>query len=221
MNPRLRSSGLAIAAFAAVTTALGCSGSPPEVTAPAPATPAAAQGELRGPEAFAGIADRAERSRALFLEASQVLLHPRCLNCHPDGDAPAQGDTGQLHDPPVLRGPDDKGVPGLECTSCHQDKNLELARVPGVPNWHLAPRSMAWVRRSPGAICEQVKDPARNGGKSLAEIVDHAAHDPLVAWGWAPGAGRTLAPGSQARFGALFAAWADSGAACPREERRR
>ena len=35
--------------------------------------------------------DHKERSRALFLEASRVLLHPRCANCHPDGDVPAQG----------------------------------------------------------------------------------------------------------------------------------
>ena len=29
--------------------------------------------------------------------------------------------------------------PGMECTTCHQDRNQELARVPGAPKWHLAP----------------------------------------------------------------------------------
>lgn len=206
---------------------LGCGGSPPEVATPGPtpgsavALPPVAPGDLRAPEAFAAITDRDERSRALFMEASRVLMHPRCLNCHPDGDTPAQGDTMIRHEPPVLRGPVDNGIVGLECTSCHQDKNLELARVPGAEKWHLAPRVMAWINRTPSGICEQVKDRNRNGGKSLAEIVDHSAHDKLVAWGWDPGSGRTPAPGTQAKFGALVAAWAESGAACPREEAKR
>ena len=55
----------------------------------------------------------------------------------------------------------------------------------------------------------------RNGGKSLAQIVDHSQHDALVAWGWAPGGDREPAPGSQAQFGALVAAWVESGAECP------
>jgi hypothetical protein len=38
---------------------------------------------LRGPEAFRSITDPTERSRALFVEAGKVLLHPRCVNCHP------------------------------------------------------------------------------------------------------------------------------------------
>ena len=177
--------------------------------------------ELRTPESFAKIANRDERARAIFQEASRVLLHPRCRNCHPDSDTPAQGDDGRVHDPPVARGPEDKGVPGLLCSSCHQSKNLELARVPGAPGWHLAPRSMAWVGHTPAAICEQIKDPARNGGKTLEQIVDHSAHDGLVAWGWTPGWGREPAPGTQERFGALMAAWAKDGAACPREGARR
>lgn len=185
-----------------------------EKPTPAPAT------ELRPPESFAAITDRDERARQLFLEASRVLLHPRCLNCHPDGDSPAQGDAGRLHEPPVARGPQDQGVPGLECRSCHQDRNLALARVPGAPQWHLAPRVMAWVGRTPKALCEQLKDPARNGGKSLGQIAQHAAQDELVAWGWAPGSGRMPAPGTQGQFGALVAAWIKEGAACPREGAR-
>ena len=93
----------------------------------------------------------------------------------------------------------------------------ELARVPGAPNWHLALKSMAWVGRSPRSICEQLKDPTRNGDKTLGEIAEHAAHDGLVAWGWAPGHGRTTPPGDQASFGELIAAWVETGAACPDE----
>ena len=177
--------------------------------------------ELRAVADFAGIADRTERSRALFAEASRVLLHPRCVNCHPAGDTPHQGMQLGLHDPPVVRGPDNHGVPGNECTTCHQDRNQELTRVPGAPNWHLAPIEMAWVGKSAAQLCEQLKDPGRNGGKTLAQIVEHSAHDELVAWGWAPGAGREPAPGTQEQFGALVAAWVETGAGCPQEGDKR
>jgi hypothetical protein len=193
---------------------VGCAG--PEAKSPPPPPPAAptAANELRTVESFASIPDASARSKALFVEASRVLLHPRCVNCHPSDDSPRQGDHGQFHDPPVTRG-DDHGVPGLRCDGCHQDHNLPLARVPGAPKWGLAPKSMAWQGRSVGAICAQIKDPTRNGGKTLAQIVEHSAHDPLVAWGWAPGHDRVPAPGTQAAFGALMKAWADNGAVCP------
>ena len=174
--------------------------------------------ELRAPVDFELFSDRAERSRALFGELTRVLLHPRCLNCHPSGDTPHQGMEARLHDPPVVRGPEDKGVVGMECSGCHQQQNLEHARVPGAPEWHLAPLSMAWVGRTPHDICEQIKDPERNGKKSLAEIVEHNAHDELVAWGWQPGSGREPAPGTQAQFGELTRAWVETGAECPSEE---
>jgi hypothetical protein len=77
---------------------------------------------------------------------------------------------------------------------------------------------MVWLGKSPAAICAQIKDSARNGGKSLAQIQDHLAHDPLVAWGWAPGADRKPAPGTQAELGALAQAWIQTGAACPQGE---
>jgi hypothetical protein len=171
--------------------------------------------QLRAVAEFAVIADRADRSRALYLEASRVLLHPRCVNCHPNGDVPHQGMQLVLHDPPVQRGPEDRGVPGMECGTCHQDRNQPLTRVPGAPSWHVAPIEMAWVGKSAAYICEQLKDPARNGGKSLAQIVDHNAHDELVGWGWSPGADREPAPGTQQQFGALVAAWVETGAECP------
>lgn len=183
-----------------------------------PAIAPAAPGALLAPAAFEPIRDRAARSRAIFGEIGRVLTHPRCVNCHPPDDTPRQGDLGLRHDPPVLRGPDDRGVVAMECTSCHQEKNAELARVPGAPHWHLAPKEMAWLGRSVAQICAQLKDPSRNGGRDLAKIHDHMAHDALVGWGWAPGHGRTPAPGTQAELGALVEAWIATGAECPPEE---
>ncbi|MFY0522799.1 Isoquinoline 1-oxidoreductase subunit [Archangium gephyra] len=198
---------------------MGCGRRQP-APSPSEMLPEVGPSELRAPEAFGVITDRADRSRALFLEASRVLLHPRCANCHPDGDSPYQRTGWQLHDPPVRRGPEDRGIAGMECTSCHQDRNAELSRVPGAPNWHLAPLEMAWVGRTPRQVCEQLKDPKRNGGKSLAQIVEHNAHDELVGWGWKPGADREPAPGTQERFGAIVSAWVETGAECPSEESR-
>ena len=64
-------------------------------------------------------------------------------------------------------------------------------------------------------LCGQIKDPERNGGRSLDEVVEHMSGDALVGWAWEPGRGRVSAPGSWEAFGELIAAWAESGAACP------
>ena len=171
--------------------------------------------DLRGPETFSSIVNRSERSRALFAEAGRVLQHPRCLNCHPAGQRPTQGNDGHPHSPLVVRGPDDMGAIGLRCTTCHQDANYEPSGVPGHPGWRVAPASMAWQTKSLRQICEQIKDPKRNGGRTLAAIHEHMAHDSLVGWSWMPGGNRESAPGTQAQLGALIAAWIESGAVCP------
>lgn len=211
----LRASALVVPLTLSLASA-ACRRAPP----PDPPLPPVASGELRAVSAFAAIGDRAARSRALFVEAGRVLTHPRCINCHPAGDVPHQGMDLTRHEPPVLRGPENDGVPGNECTTCHQDRNQELTRVPGAPKWHLAPIEMAWVGQSLHAICTQMKDPRRNGGKTLAQIAEHNAHDELVGWGWHPGAGREPAPGTQQAFGELVTAWIDTGAECPPEAKQ-
>ena len=177
---------------------------------------------LRPAEDFASIADVAARSKALFEEAGKVILHPRCVNCHVAGDSPLQGMEMRVHQPPVARGDGDIGLPGMPCGACHGVANVQivgqsetLQSIPGHPEWRLAPVEMAWQGITLGEICARIKDPDRNGGRSLAEIVEHMAGDTLVGWGWNPGAGREPAPGSQDVFGKLLAAWAETGAACP------
>jgi hypothetical protein len=95
----------------------------------------------------------------------------------------------------------------IRCSICHQQANLDPARVPGHPEWHLAPREMAWEDKTLAEICAQIKDPARNGGRSLEELVHHIGTDTLVGWAWAPGFGRQPAPGTQKQAGALVEAW--------------
>lgn len=176
---------------------------------------AAFAADLRTPDSFSGIADKTERSRALFAEAGKVIQSPRCLNCHPASERPTQGADMHPHSPLVVRGTDDKGAIGMRCTTCHQSANFEPSGLPGHPLWHVAPKSMAWQQRSLAQICSQIKDPRRNGGKSLPQIHEHMASDSLVGWAWQPGGTREPAPGTQAQFGTLIAAWIETGAACP------
>jgi hypothetical protein len=186
----------------------------------APAAPAPIAGDpLKTASMFDHIGNRAERSRAIFTEMGKVIQSPRCLNCHPRTDRPTQTDAMLPHQPAVTRGVDGHGVPALRCSTCHGDKTVDFVNsrgsIPGNPIWHLAPREMAWQGKTLREICEQIKDPARNGHKSLQDLVEHHGRDHLVGWAWRPGHGRKPAPGTQAQFGELTQAWIDTGAQCP------
>lgn len=181
---------------------------------------------LRPASEFAAIADRRERSIALFTEAGKVLQSPRCLNCHPVERSPTQGMDMHPHTPPVQGGDSEHGVAGMPCNSCHGVANAvtlgdRIKSVPGHEHWSLAPASMAWQGKSLAEICAQLKDTRRNGGRSLEKIHEHMTHDTLVGWAWHPGEGREPAPGTQAQFGELIRAWIDSGAMCPTQARKR
>ncbi len=173
---------------------------------------------LKTPAAFASIADDEERAAALFVEMSKVMLHPRCANCHPVTGGPTQGDDMHPHEPPVVRGAG-IGAAGMECFTCHGEKNVEFASmegsIPGANPWHLPPESMGWAGKTPAELCVQIKDENLNGGRTLADLVEHNGGDHLVNWAWNPGEGRTSAPGDQDTLGALTAAWADAGGHCP------
>jgi hypothetical protein len=149
-----------------------------------------------------------------FDPVASVLLHPRCLNCHQD-QSPRQGDARTAHRPLVVRGKDGHGAPTQQCQTCHQTTNTADGFVPGVADWRLAPLSMLWEGRSAQQICEQVKDPARNGGRRTAEqIIEHMKTDPLVLWAWTPGAGRTPPPLSHDKFVEALEAWVQAGMPC-------
>lgn len=180
--------------------------------------PASAALMLALPLAGSAAAADAAAARAAFARVYAVFSHPRCLNCHPAGDRPLQGDHSVTHAPRVQRGVDGKGQYALKCAACHQTSNLSGEHLPpGAPGWHLPSTSMKLVfeGRKPGELCRQLKDPRQNGGKTLAQLHEHVAKDPLVAWGWAPGEGRTPAPGTQAELAADVKTWIDGGTACP------
>jgi hypothetical protein len=158
-------------------------------------------------------ADR-EASLQAFRRITEVLRHPRCLNCHPTGDFPRQADDRHRHRMLVGRGPDDRGTPALKCDTCHQSVNTADGRVPGALHWQLAPRSMGWEGLSDADLCRVLKDPARNRGRSVQALVDHMTRDPLVQWAWSPGE-RAAPTIGQREFHDLVRRWARTGAACP------
>ncbi|HKZ66564.1 MAG TPA: hypothetical protein VJ111_09430, partial [Chitinophagaceae bacterium] len=104
---------------------------------------------------------REEESKEAFIAAYKVFMHPRCLNCHPAGDTPFQGDSGVLHTQGVKRGPDGKGLYAMKCKNCHQDAHTPGENMPpGHPNWHLPPadRKMVFEGKSPRQLAMSFKD---------------------------------------------------------------
>jgi hypothetical protein len=161
----------------------------------------------------------AAASAKAFVKVTQVLQHPRCLNCHPAGDYPLNGEESHPHHSGVKRGKDGKGIAGLECSGCHGETNQPgKGNPPGAPGWHLPSEKMPMIfqNRTPGQICAQLKDPAQNGGRSLDEVVRHVREHPLVLWGWKPGEGRKVIFIPHKEFVKAMNDWVAKGAACPK-----
>ena len=152
-----------------------------------------------------------------FMDVYKVLMSPRCMNCHPSGDVPLQGDESRLHAMLPRRGKDGRGVYAMKCASCHQPTNLPGAgKPPGHPDWHLPPSNMKMIfqGRTPGQLAKQLVNPKTNGNKNLQQLLEHA-DDGLVKAGWDPGEGRTLPPLSHEQFKAAWITWIKKGAYAP------
>ncbi len=204
MRSALTAIALALATLTAV--GLGVADDRPKL---APAPPAAATPPT---------AAQVEAGRRAFVDVARVLQSPRCRNCHPAGDAPLQGDGGRRHAMFISR---TSVAAGLPCGACHQARNSEAVGVaggpPGAPHWGLPPVDMPMVfeGKTVAALCQQLRDPATNGARTLDQLLHHVSHDALVLWGWKPGGKRTVPPLPHARFVAAFATWVAGGGACP------
>jgi mono/diheme cytochrome c family protein len=156
-------------------------------------------------------------SQNAFLQVYKVFMSPRCMNCHPAGDVPLNGDDNHLHPQGVKRGEDGKGLYALKCANCHQSQNMPgLNMPPGVPDWHLPPADMRMVFQGKTAheLALQIKDLKQNGGKSPHDLIEHMKTD-LVKWAWNPGNGRSQPPLSYTEFYNQFKLWIDKGAVAP------
>jgi len=153
-----------------------------------------------------------------FMSVYKVLKSARCMNCHPSGDAPLQGDDSHIHTMNVKRGIDGRGLYAVRCSNCHQAENTAgLHMPPGNPKWGLPPANMRMVfqGRTPRQLALQLLDPKQNGGRNKAQLIDHMANDDLVGWAWHPGDGRTLPPMSRPAFAAQVRLWIAKGAYAP------
>ena len=166
-----------------------------------------------------------EQGLAAWDQVYSVLTSPRCINCHTATSYPQQGDDRHRHVANVVRGPANKGVPGLNCASCHQETNADSTGVPGGHNWHLAPLSMRWQDAndqplSSAAVCSAVTDRMRNNDLNGPALLKHHEEEPLVKWAWNPGRRpdgtmRTLPPLTQEQFIAATRRWVEAGTPCP------
>ena len=155
-----------------------------------------------------------------------VLTYPRCINCHTATSYPQQGDDRHRHFANVIRGPEGKGVAGLNCASCHQEKNSDATGVPGGHNWHLAPLSMRWQdvndrKLTSAEVCRALIDRAKNHGLDGPGLLKHHQEEPLVLWAWNPGrrpdgSARSLPPLTHAQFVEATRRWVAAGTPCPK-----
>ncbi|HXB20098.1 MAG TPA: hypothetical protein VNV88_01895 [Candidatus Solibacter sp.] len=162
---------------------------------------------------------------AAWQQVYSVLIHPRCINCHTATNYPQQGDDRHRHLFNVVRGPEDKGVPALNCATCHQGANADSTGVPGAHDWHLAPLSMAWQDRndkilSSAAICKAVIDRSKNHNLDGPGLLKHHEGEALVLWSFQPGrsrdgSARSLPPLTHEQLVAATRTWVEAGTPCP------
>ncbi len=148
-----------------------------------------------------------------FTPIQQVLQSPRCMNCHPAGDAPLQTDASRPHKQNIKRVFTQLGG---SCQTCHQETAMPGDDMPpGALHWNMPPPSMAFEGKSATQLCTDLKDLAKNGNRSLADLRQHVEHDPLVVWGFNPGQGRTVPPLTHTAFLVKVDEWVAAGAPCP------
>jgi hypothetical protein len=161
--------------------------------------------------------EASDKSLQAFRGVASVLTSPRCLNCHVPGEGPLQGDDNHPHAMNVKRGDDGKGSTALHCFACHQAENARFFHgPPGAADWQMPPAKtpMAWKGLSTSELCRTLKDPAKNGNRSLQDLLPHMDTS-LVRWAWNPGPGRTVPPLTRDEFVSRLKEWIETGAACP------
>lgn len=152
-----------------------------------------------------------------FMEVYRVLMSPRCMNCHPAGDIPLQGDDSHVHTMSPQRGKDGHGLYAMKCSNCHQPTNTPgFNTPPGNPKWALPPADMKMVfeGKSPRELALQIMDFNRNGHKTKEELIEHA-RDTLVKAGWNMGEGRKPPPLTYEEFVMAWDTWIKTGGLAP------
>lgn len=122
-----------------------------------------------------------------FDKMMSVLMHKRCVNCHPSDNVPKQGEDSHPHYFDMARENGKDVNAATNCNTCHQEENNDFSGVPGAPEWSLAPAGMKWEGLSRTEIAESMLDPKRNGGRTHHQVEEHLTEHALVLWAWTPG----------------------------------
>jgi hypothetical protein len=152
-----------------------------------------------------------------FAKVYSVLMSPRCMNCHPKGDVPLQGEDSHLHTMAPKRGKDGKGLYAMKCTNCHQPENTPGVHTPpGNPKWQLPPADMKMVfeGKTPRQLAIQIMDFNQNGHKDMKKLIEHV-DDTLVKAGWHPAQDLKQPPLSHKEFKKAWLTWLETGAYAP------
>ena len=166
--------------------------------------------------------------REAWTRVEAVVTHPRCANCHTDEanvpmwSGPSFG-KARPHGMNINAGESRIGAEALPCSTCHMTSTRpntvpHAAPHVGIP-WQLAPVEFVWFDKSGREICEQMRDPERNGGRDGPDLVEHLLHDRdldgFIPWAWAPGGGRDTPPGDFDSHVQDVATWVAAGMPCP------
>ncbi|MEQ8480305.1 MAG: hypothetical protein RIC18_06590 [Hoeflea sp.] len=160
----------------------------------------------------------------------EVASHPRCSNCHVGADnrpmwsGPSYGET-RVHGMNINAGESRIGAETLMCSTCHvtlsesdPDANPVPHAAPRVAApWLLPPVEAEWFGKSSAYICNQLRDPARNGDRTIREVAAHLDHDQILHWAWNPGGTREPAPHSLQGVMDALMKWSAAGTPCPEE----
>ena len=158
----------------------------------------------------------------------EVASHPRCSNCHTGTDnrpmwsGPSYGKT-RVHGMNVNAGESRIGAETLVCSTCHTTLKAPDPNANSTPHaapkvamaWQLAPVEAEWFGKSSNYICNQLKDPQRNGDRTIKEVAGHLDHDLILHWAWAPGGNREPAPHSLQETMDALMMWSAAGTPCP------
>jgi len=151
-----------------------------------------------------------------------VLMSPRCINCHPNDHIPKQADDSHPHYFGISRGAQNIGFQATKCTTCHQSENNDYSGVPGAPEWSLAPDKMKWEGLTRNQVARSMLNKENNGNRSLEELEHHLTEHELVLWAWKPGinaAGvpREPPPVLLEEYKAAVKEWIEHGAIIPED----
>ncbi len=160
---------------------------------------------------------------AAWARIYEVTSHPRCSNCHvganntPMWSGPSYGRT-RPHGMNINAGESRIGAETLLCSTCHVERNdlndLPHAAPQVAMTWQLAPVEAEWFGKSSIDVCNQLRDPERNGGRDHLDLAAHLDHDLILHWAWNPGGGREAAPYSLQEHVDDVLAWGVSGFPC-------